>query len=95
MHAKSFGKPEHEVMIGKEDFSVLAKNLIDEHNGESDQFSIYKNPDGMNILLTNLPYPNLRMSAHEDQTVFHLSWDETEKLRNFLTDVLNNEKRHQ
>lgn len=34
MHAKSFGKPEHEVMIGKEDFSVLAKNLIDEHNGQ-------------------------------------------------------------
>lgn len=88
MHQKRFGKPAHEVMISDDDFSILDKFKYDEHFGTNNQWSIYRNPDGLDMLLTNLPYPKLRQAGHEEQAVFHLKWDEVKQLRDFLTKQL-------
>lgn len=84
MHRKRFGKPDHKVMIADRDYSVLDKYKFDESYGMDNQFSIYSNPDGMDMLLTNLPYPKLREAKEEEQATFHLTWDETKQLRDFL-----------
>lgn len=89
MHQKRFGKPAHEVMISDDDFSILDKFKYDEHFGTNNQWSIYRNPDGMDMLLMNLAYPKLREAKDEQQAVFHLTWAETKQLRDFLNRQLS------
>ena len=88
MHHISFGKPAYLVMIRVDDFSILDKFNYYELVGTSNQWSIYRNPDGLDMLLTNLPYPKLRQARREEQAVFHLNWDEVKQLRDFLTKQL-------
>lgn len=93
MHQKKFGKTRHEVMKSNLDFSVLDKSLLDEHFGTEDQFSIYRNPNGMDVLLTNVSYPKLRRADKIETTTFHFSWDDTKQLYEFLGKILKNEKK--
>lgn len=88
MHRKRFGKPLHDIWLDDCDFSIRSKFKYDDDFATDDQFSIYKNPDGMDILLTNWSYLKLRAAKRSEQTVFHLNWDETKKLRDFLNKQL-------
>ena len=93
MHQKRFGQEKQEAHAITHsgrliDFYVRNKVKYDDHYGMDNQFSIYPNPDGIDVLLTNLPYPKLRAARAEEQTSFHFNWGQAEQLHATLGKML-------
>ncbi|QLL69855.1 hypothetical protein [Lactobacillus sp. 3B(2020)] len=92
MHRKSFKNVKnHFLDINDDWFNAMYKYKIDDHLGMEAEISFLKQPDSIDILLTNLYYPNMRQGVREQddqQTVFKLSKDNAEKLRDYLNKVL-------
>ena len=62
--------------------------LLDKNYGEEVGFGIWDNPDGLDVLLTNLGFKNLRANLNEEQANVHFNWDEAAKLRDYLDKVI-------
>ncbi len=77
MHRKSFKNvKDHSLIIDDGWFNAMYKDKIDDHLGMEAEISFLKQPDSIDVLLTNLYYPNMRQGTREQddqQTVFKLS----------------------
>ena len=92
MHRKSFKNvKDHFLDINDDWFNAMYKDKIDDHLGMEAEISFLKQPNSIDILLTNLYYPNMRQGIREQddqQTVFKLSKDDAKKLRDYLNQIL-------
>lgn len=92
MHRKAFKNvKDHSLIIEDGWFNAMYKDKIDDHLGMEAEISFLKQPDSIDILLTNLYYPNMRQGTREQddqQTVFKLSKENAIKLRDYLNKVL-------
>lgn len=92
MHRKAFKNvKDHYLNVDDDWYNAMYKDKIDDHLGMEDEISFLKQPDSIDILLTNLYYPNMRQGIREQddqQAVFKLSKKDAKKLRDYLNRVL-------
>lgn len=93
MHKKSFKNVKaHQLIVDDDHFYVMYKEKIDNDLGMEMEISILDQKDSVDILLTNLYFPKMRLGTRRQdsqQTVFSLSKENAKKLRDYLNDVLN------
>lgn len=89
MHRRAFHpSDERKLTIDQYGYELFYKEHYDKNYAEELGFSIWDNPDGMDVLLTNLGFKNLRVNKDEEQTHIHFNWDEAKKLRDYLNKVI-------
>ena len=92
MHRKAFKSvKDHYLNVDDDWYNAMYKDKIDDHLGMEAEISFLKQPDSIEILLTNLYYPNMRQGIREQddqQAVFKLSKKDAKKLRDYLNRVL-------
>lgn len=89
MHKRAFHAVEkRELKINDYGYSLFNREQLTNDLGLESKFSIYDNPDGMDVFLTNLAFPNMREADHEAQCAFHFNWDEAVKLRDYLNKMV-------
>ena len=92
MHRKAFKSvKDHYLNIDDDWYNAMYKDEIDNQLGMEAEISFLKQPDSIDILLTNLYYPNMRQGIREQddqQAVFKLSKEDAVKLRDYLNRVL-------
>lgn len=92
MHRRSFKNLKNKyVNVDDELFNAMYKERLDDHLGVEAEISFLKQPETIDILLTNLYYPNLRQGTREQndqQAVFSLTKENAKKLRDYLNKVL-------
>lgn len=92
MHRKAFKNvKDHYLNVDDDWYNAMYKDKIDDHLGMEAEISFLKQPDSIDILLTNLYYPNMRQGIREQddqQAVFKLSKKDAKKLRDYLNRVL-------
>lgn len=89
MHRRAFHPSDkRDLNIDEYGYDLFYKQLIDKNYGVEIGFGIWDNPDGLDVLLTNLGFKNLRADLSEDQTHVHFNWDEAKKLRDYLDKVI-------
>ena len=92
MHRKAFKNvKDHYLNVDDDWYNAMYKDKIDDHLGMEAEISFLKQPDIIDILLTNLYYPNMRQGIREQddqQAVFKLSKKDAKKLRDYLNRVL-------
>ena len=91
MHRKSFKDvKDHSLTIDDGWFNAMYKDKIDDHLGMEAEISFLKQPDSIDVLLTNLYYPMRQGTREQDdqQAIFKLSKNNAEKLRDYLNKVL-------
>lgn len=92
MHRKAFKNvKDHYLNIDDDWYNAMYKDKIDNQLGMEAEISFLKQPDSIDILLTNLYYPNMRQGIREQddqQAVFKLSKEDAVKLRDYLNRVL-------
>ena len=84
MHRKAFKNvKDHYLNVDDDWYNAMYKDKIDDHLGMEAEISFLKQPDSIDILLTNLYYPNMRQGIREQddqQAVFKLSKKDAKKL---------------
>ena len=89
VHRRAFHPSnKRDLTIDEYGYDLFYKQLLDKNYGEEVGFGIWDNPDGLDVLLTNLGFKNLRANLNEEQTNVHFNWDEAAKLRDYLDKVI-------
>lgn len=93
MHKRAFHPSNNrKLTIDKYGYDLFYKEQYDQKYAEEIGFGIWNNPDGMDVLLTNLEFKNLRADGDEEQTHVHFNWDEAAKLRDYLDSTISKHK---